>query len=266
MPWAIDSRPPTADPEPEPDPDRRCQPLGVEVVEEMQRKLVQRQQKLRNGVRAGLTAAQRRNYARYTDLQVEYLLICKGQTKGVMADNNMTTALRQLKLEVDMDNYDEANVGTVDTLMRNRTAVKMLTSCVITHGMSEGPAVAIDQMGAKKAHQVNQGASAQSKIDLRVVRSLSYLLSRSKSLAHLELFGLSFTNGELDLFCNGLEANTVLKRLKLRKANFGEHGFHRVAAAISTTWVTLGAGLGVRVGVGLGVRVRVGFRLGLGWG
>ena len=66
---------------------------------------------------------------------MEYLLICKGQKKGVMADTNMTTALRQLKLEVDMDNYDEANVGTLDALMHNRTAVKTLTSAVFTHGM-----------------------------------------------------------------------------------------------------------------------------------
>ena len=43
---------------------------GDQVVEEMQRKLVQRQQRLEGGVRAGLTAAQRRVYARYTDLQV----------------------------------------------------------------------------------------------------------------------------------------------------------------------------------------------------
>ena len=68
----------------------------------LQLKLEQRQQRLEAGVRAGLTAAQKRVYARYTDLQVEYLLICKGQKKGVMADNNMTQALRQLKLEVSL--------------------------------------------------------------------------------------------------------------------------------------------------------------------
>ena len=76
---------------------------------------------------------------------MEYLLICKGQKKGVMADTNMTTALRQLKLEVDMDNYDEANVGTLDALMHNRTAVKTLTSAVFTHGMTDAPAVTIDE-------------------------------------------------------------------------------------------------------------------------
>lgn len=119
----------------------------------MHRKLEQRQQKLESGVRAGLTAAQRRNYARYTDLQVEYLLICKGQKKGVMADNNMTTALRQLKLEVDMDNYDDANIGTLDTLMHNRTAVRTLTSAVFTHGMSQGPATTIDTMVGQRWSQ-----------------------------------------------------------------------------------------------------------------